>query len=447
MILKTIRGAVRWARNRLLRCLTRIWLPGFKRIYCADPNIAFMGLDMRGVQWTALLRGIQVIWFDRKERELRAVDCEQSGATEVVSAVTEDSELLRLIEYSVAVDAEVQFSEMDAAISAGRGNSEQYLARAEHSLQAIRRDLKRFRPHMILLAQGFGIEAIAARRCAVQSGLSLLAFENTALKDRMVWEPISGVTVNRNIARSMYWRFMDTIPAQAIKDFCDEIIASTKQNKQEEHASPDAVWQSDSCRPVVLYLGQVYTDSSLLYGCYRGLAPEQVVQSLYDWCDANGAQLVLKLHPKEANGVAPVTHRSYNKLTMRKLEGVFAGSDALSQPWVTIDSENQWDTYRLIETADLVVTINSQAGLEAAIRGKNVVTSGRCFYAGLDFTTDVTSADEMAEALSKSISSGYSAERHALAQKFFYVFFKKYCIEKQNRPLVELFRIVMAFRF
>lgn len=447
MILETIKGAARWARNRLLRCLTRIWLPGFKRVYCADPNIGFLGLDMRGLQMSALLNGVQVIWFDRKEREQRAVSDLGSCVAENGGAVADSAELLRLIEYSVAVDSEVQLNELDQVISEGEGSCASYAAHAKHSLQIIRRDLQRFRPHLILLAQGHGVEAVAARRCAVESGLSLLAFENTALKDRIVWEPISGVTVNRNIARSMFWRYMDAVSPQVIKDFCDKIIASTKQNKQEEHASPEAEWTPDSSRPVVLYLGQVYTDSSLLYGCYPDLAPEQVVKSLYDWCEANGAQLVLKLHPKEANGVAPVTHRPYNKLTMRKLQGAFEGRDSLDQPWVTIDSENQWDTYRLIEAADAVVTINSQAGLEAAIRGKNVVTSGRCFYAGLDFTTDVTSADEMAEAVSKSIKSGYSAERHALAQKFFYVFFEKYCIEKQSRRLIELFRKVMAFRF
>ena len=442
MLSEIIKVPVRRARNHLLRCLTRIWLPGFRRVYCADPNIAFLGLDMRTLQMSALLRGIQVIWFDRKEREQRAACVEDASA-----AVTDSPELLRLIEYSVAVDSEVQLSELGQVIAEGKGHCADYATRAKHSLQVIQRDLKRFRPHLILLAQGHGVEAVAARRCAVESKASMLAFENTALKDRIVWEPISGVTVNRNIARSMFWRYMDVIPLQAIKNFCDGIIASTKQNKQEEHASPEAEWKPDSSRPVVLYLGQVYTDSSLLYGCYPGLAPEQVVKSLYDWCEDNGAQLVLKLHPKEANGKAPVTHRPYNKLTMRKLQGAFEGSHSLDQPWVTIDSENQWDTYRLIEAADVVVTINSQAGLEAAIRGKNVVTSGRCFYAGLDFTTDVTSADGIAEAVSKSIKSGYSAERHALAQKFFYVFFEKYCIEKQNQRLVELFRKVMAFRF
>jgi len=443
MIPETIKRHIRLLRNRLLKCLTRIWLPGFRRVYCADPNIAFLGLDVQGLQMAALLRGIQVIWFDRKERKQRAICDEESLAGE---SITENAELHRLIEYSVAVDAEVQLSELDQVIAAGRGNCEEYAAHAKQSLQLIRRDLRRFRPHMILLAQGHGVEAVVARRCAVEFGLSLLAFENTALKDRIVWEPISGVTVNRNIARSMFWRYMDAVSPPVIKDFCDGIIASTKQNKQEEHASPEAEWKPDSDRPVVLYLGQVYTDSSLLYGCYPDLAPEQVVQSLYNWCETNGAQLVLKLHPKEATGAAPVTLRPYNKLTMRKLQAMFEGSDALDQSWVTIDSENQWDTYRLIEAADVVVTINSQAGLEAAIRGKNVVTSGRCFYAGLDFTTDVTSSAGMADAVSKCIESGYSKERHALAQKFFYVFFEKYCIKKQNRQLIELFRKVMAFR-
>lgn len=441
-MLELLKNNARALKSCGLKWLTRIWLPGFKRVYCADPNVAFLGLNIQRLQLAALRNRVQLIWFDRDERDDR-----YAKLPALTGEDAEHPKWRRFIEYSVAVDAECQLSEVEQAIREGLGNAEGYAAHASKSLELFQKDLRRFRPHLILLAQGYGIEAVVARRCAVEAGLPVLAFENTALKDRVLWEPISGVTVNRNIARNLYWRYMDWITSDEANAFCEQIIAITKQIKQEEHSSPETEWRPDSTRPVVLYLGQVYTDSSLLYGCHSGLSPEQVVRSLYDWCAANGAQLVLKLHPKEANGIAPVTHRAYDKLTMRKLEAAFEGSDALQQPWVTIDSENQWDTYRLIETADVVVTINSQAGLEAAIRGKNVITSGRCFYVGLDFTIDVASPEVMEVALNRAMQQGESPERTELARKFFYVFFNKYCIKKQQRSLVQLFRRVMDCRF
>lgn len=425
-----------------IRWLTRIRLPGFRRVYCADPNIAFLGLNMQSLQLAALKQRVQLIWFDRHEQaahfgRLPVMTCEDA----------ENPELRRFIEYSVAVDAECQLGEVAQAIHDGRGNAKKYAAHASKAQDLFQADLHRYRPHLILLAQGYGVEAVVARRLAVEASLPVLAFENTALKDRVLWEPVSGVTVNRNLSRNLYWRYMDWVTPEEVDGFCNHIIASTKQNKQEEHSSPETAWKPNSDKPVVLYLGQVYTDSSLLYGGYSGLFPEQVVRLLYDWCASHEAQLVLKLHPKEANGIAPVTHRPYNKLTLRKIEEAFSGTDALDQDWVTIDSENQLDTYSLIEAADVVVTINSQAGLEAAIRGKNVITTGRCFYAGLDFTLDVASPEVMEIVLKKAMQNQESPERTARARKFFYVFFKKYCIAKEQFSLVRLFRRVATFNF
>ena len=438
----SLRGAGRLFVSQLLKLLTRVRFPGLKRVYCADPKIGFLNLNMRSLQVMALTRGIQLIWFDTAERKKR------QEQLEIKDASTADRPAqLRLMEYSVAVDAECQLAEVERVIKAGKGNCQQYTQRASVAAELIKKDVARIKPNLVLLAQGFGVDAVAARMCAVKSGLPLLAFENTALKNKVVWEPISGVTVNRNIARSLFLRYMDVVSEEEVQNFCETVVATTKQNKQDEHTSPDRQWVKATDRPVVLYLGQVYTDSSLLYGCYEGLFPEDVVRSLATWCKANDAELVLKLHPKEATGADPVTNRPYDKLTMRKLVQEFEGQDTLEQPWTSVDSENQWDTYSLIESANVVVTINSQAGLEAAIRGKNVITSGRCFYAGLDFTTDVVSTDAFASAIEDALECGYSEAKHHLAQKFFYIFFEKYCVTKTTTEIVKLIKRGISYRF
>jgi len=432
----------RYVISSLLKFLTRIWLPGFKRVYCADPRIGFLRLNINRLQLAALIRGVQLIWFDPAERQKREAKVELLGA-EAPSC----SDQLRFVEYSVAVTAECQLPDVRRILEAGDGNCKEYAERARIVMKLMQQDLARIKPSLILVVQGFGVYAVAARECAIKAELPLLALENTALKNKIIWEPISGVTVNRNIARSMFHRYTDFVVPKTAQAFCEDVVMRTKQNKQDEHASPDRQWVKASGRPVVLYLGQVYTDSSLLYGCYEGLYPEDVVRSLTDWCAANGADLVLKLHPKEATGADAVTNRPYDKLTMRKLNLEFDGEDVLSQPWVTIDSDNQLDTYGLIEAADVVVTINSQAGLEAAIRGKNVITSGRCFYGGLGFTSDVTSRDGFAAAIGAALECGYSEEKHHLAQKFFYIFFEKYCVNQTTNAVVSLIRRATFYRF
>ena len=432
---------------QLFKFLTRIWLPGFKRVYCADPKLEFLQVDVLRLQIRALMNGVQLICYNHREREEGLRRAEISLAAQSGSVAEPPSHMLRFIEYSVAVESEVRLHEVSQVIEADNGSHAAYAKRARAALRLVEKDIMRFKPHLLLLVQGHGVDAITARCCAVTEGIPMLALENTAMKDKVVWEPISGVTVNRNIARSVYLRYMDFVSNEEANEFCKAVVATTKQNKQDEHASPDRKWMKATDRPVVLYLGQVYTDSSLLYGCYDGLYPEDVVRALAVYCEANDAELVLKLHPKEVSGVDPVAYRSYDKLTMRKLLQEFEGDDTLAQPWVSVDSENQWDTYNLIESADVVVTINSQAGLEAAVRGKNVITSGRCFYSGLDFTTDVTSKDAFHWAIENALQTGYSKTKHRLAQKFFYIFFERYCVTRTTTEIVKLIKRATSYRF
>jgi len=434
-----IRSAGRAVFFGLVRGLTRLPLPGFKRIYCADPNLAFLTLNLRDLQLRGLFRGLQIISENQKERAARRERLTtSSGETETLS---EKENLWQAITYSLAIDLEVQLDQLEEQTAANPERKRSYLNHAEKAAELLLRDLKRFRPHMIMTAQGYGIESMLARNEAAKRSIPLLALENTALKDRVLWEPISGVTVNRNIGQNLFWRY-DGVTSQTEADaFCESIIRTTKQNKQDEHRSPERQWQAaDACiGPTVLYLGQVYTDSSLLYGCYPDFGPESVVEALYDWCDGHGARLVLKLHPKEAKGIAPVTHQPYDKLTLRRLEAVFQEQRSLNRNWVTVDSENEWDTYGLIERADIVVTINSQAGLEAAIRGKRVVTCGRCFYAGMDFTDDVKNPKQLKQVLNDRAGHSAQPQESATARRFFFVFFNRYCLPlKQDAILTKV---------
>lgn len=376
--------------------------------------------------------------FDRLAK-LPSAEARDASKGFSMEEISDDS----IAEYTLAVHLESQFGELAEAERANPDLAQEIRETAKQTLYCQYEELQELKPDLIVLSQGFGIHATAARLLAARMNIPVLAFENTALKNKVVWDSISGVTVHRNMAANFHWRHMDALTDEEVSSYCASTIANTKKTKQEEHASPDRQWKGKAGRRMILYLGQVYTDSSLLYGARPGLGPEQVVTKLAEYCETNKVDLVLKLHPKEASEIGdPVTWRKYEKLTYRKLRELERFQEWNSSDWMHIDADNQWDTYGLIDAASVVVTINSQAGLEAAIRKKPVITCGRCFYANLDFTVDIHRPDDFNGALRFALDKPMNKDQHLAAEKFFYVFFEKYCIEKSTDALLRKIRLI-----
>ena len=112
-----------------------------------------------------------------------------------------------------------------------------------------------------------------------------------------------------------------------------------------------------------------------------------------------------------------------------------------------IDHDNQLDTYQLIDQAAVAVTVNSQSGLEAAIRGIPVVVCGDANFGGLGFTFDAPQVEFLAVAMKLALESGTTRDlvpaalpRTDLAREFTYLFFEKYCRPKTTGGLLDLVR-------
>lgn len=164
----------------------------------------------------------------------------------------------------------------------------------------------------------------------------------------------------------------------------------------------------------------------------------KIVRSLVELSKVMGFDLVVKLHPKEAAGSAPMTNEPYDQLTWRKLMDDPIVSAALEAGGgLSVDGANEFDTYSMINRADAVVTLNSQAGLEAACEATPTVTCGAAFYTGLGFTLEAHDHDALQRQLARALQLG-AAERHELAaaaRRFTYVYFQHYCIERDPEEL------------
>jgi len=163
--------------------------------------------------------------------------------------------------------------------------------------------------------------AYVCRRFAICFDIPFLALENTSDETRLLWENVSGVSVNRTLARNYFWRMQDICSEEQVMGYCRDKIRNIRSNKLEEHVSGEALLGARN-RPFLLYLGQVYTDTSLLFSSLRELTPEVVVQALSKQADELGMDLVVKLHPKEDGSNSSMAKVPYDRLSYRKLLSV-----------------------------------------------------------------------------------------------------------------------------
>jgi len=186
----------------------------------------------------------------------------------------------------------------------------------------------------------------------------------------------------------------------------------------------------------VLFLGQVYTDSSTLFGINDFSCPVAIIDQLVNYCLINDYHLIIKLHPKEA-AYCDILVRPYDNLTFQKISEYEDLFEKISSGNFLLDTE-QYDTYSLIDAADVCVTVNSQAGLEALIKGKNVIACGNSFYTGLGFTFDAYSNEELLYFLDKVLNKMYSVVVWKEINSFFYIISEKYFIDKNSNSIASL---------
>lgn len=123
-------------------------------------------------------------------------------------------------------------------------------------------------------------------------------------------------------------------------------------------------WPSGG-REVVLVVGQVEDDASILHGCEDVASNHSLLEAARR--DHPDAVLVYKPHPEVEAG---------------NRKGLLGG-DGLADL-----VEHDAAIASCIDASDTVVTMTSQAGFEALLRGKRVEVHGRPFYAGWGLTRD-----------------------------------------------------------
>eukprot|EP00192_Tetraselmis_astigmatica_P003606 CAMPEP_0117667544 /NCGR_PEP_ID=MMETSP0804-20121206/11031_1 /TAXON_ID=1074897 /ORGANISM="Tetraselmis astigmatica, Strain CCMP880" /LENGTH=548 /DNA_ID=CAMNT_0005475293 /DNA_START=274 /DNA_END=1921 /DNA_ORIENTATION=- len=322
----------------------------------------------------------------------------------------------------------------------------QYATFIEWSLK----QLDEFKPTVVVVAQGHYHFAAGFRVAAILQGLHLVALETPINNRRLVWSTISGISVDRGVERNLYWRYSEFVRAEIAQAEVRKYLERVKQSKMLVHASPentDALDEWLATKPrgqkILAYVGQVYTDTAVVLNIASGFTSQaDIIWTVAQWCVDKNQPFIVKFHPRETppKDLLPIYGPRLNHLTLRRLrekydwDGLLANNSDL----ILADNFNSIDTYAILDAVDAVVTINSGSGLEALLKGKEVVLAGHAYYGGMGFTHHVSDPANMRSTLSEVMG------RHPTklnigdsVAKFFFVFNRWATIPKKADAVVE----------
>ena len=216
-------------------------------------------------------------------------------------------------------------------------------------------------------------------------------------------------------------------------------VENIKAYKQAEHKSPNREMSFSIRDKTILYIGQVYSDASTLFGINDFHSPVSIIEDLVNYSRKKGYTLMIKLHPKEIDGLN-ICQARYNSLTHRKIQtNVSLYTHIQESKNIIYDYENSFDTYSMIRSADICVTINSQAGLESLLLGKRVITCGNASYDCLSPVYPAKNSGILTILLDYLLKNDSEDIDMDEINAFFYIFCEKYCIRKDEKSFVKLF--------
>jgi hypothetical protein len=88
-----------------------------------------------------------------------------------------------------------------------------------------------------------------------------------------------------------------------------------------------------------------------------------------------------------------------------------------------VDPEEPFDSYALIDAADIVAVYTSTIGLEAAAAGKPVCVAGKAHYGDHGFTTDVASPEHYRSLFEDLAWTAPDEHRYEVARRYAYLYF------------------------
>lgn len=291
-----------------------------------------------------------------------------------------------------------------------------------------------FRPTTIVYIQGFFPEAVLCRILAVRLGIAHFALDMPFVKDKLIVESVTGIAVNRTSAKVGFYSRECNMAAENCAAYKEKFLSELSRKKQKHHIpGPNQDVASLGVKfPYMLFLGQVLIDSSILCNDQSYPDAAELVEKLHAIAISKGMKLVVKCHPQENKGLSAFYH-VLDRPLHKKIRHLEFSND------IIIDSNNSLDTFALIKNAKVTVTMNSQAGFEAALMGIPSVICGEAFFSGLGFTYDVPRKEYLEAAIEAALTHGTDGLNIERRDKFLRYYVEEFLVDKNYSALESKF--------
>ncbi len=400
----------------------------------------WFGLDTTKIVAAGLERGVLVALFDDKFEPAPSLPWEIDGVN-FRSVCHRGINLWQACRYEISLS----LCKMPHAVEPDAPNDLRAIAGlyayAMSAIDAAYRAMEFYQPEAVIVAQGYNVVSATLREIALRLGCRVIALENTFHRERLLWDDVSGIAVNQNLARNYFWRYCDQVNAAEANASVEAFLHRLATLKSLEHASPVNGGLLHPCQdlPTITYLAQVGLDSSVMFGLTGFGSQAEVIMALMRYAATRNVRLLIKLHPKESRPKAEIgaLPPHFTAHSLETFPGYALLVDQLGERLV-VDRDNVYNTYDWIKASEMCVTINSQAGLEAALLGKEVVLCGDAFYGALGFTHDAADAASLAFSLDRVLKEGVRRNDGLRCRKFFHIFTELYCIPKQEESVIAL---------
>lgn len=291
-----------------------------------------------------------------------------------------------------------------------------FLRSARRIARAVDKVLDEVQPDHVLMFNGFFLfEAILWARCR-QRGIDVVTYERAFRKETLV--------VHREVPAGLY-DFSDSWP-QSNRPLTDAetVELDTYLDDRRKGTAFDQRWIWED-RAIERPEGRLAVMFTNLTWDTAVIERDDAFPSIEAWVDSTidyfvrrpDDHLVIRIHPAETSLPSQRTRDSLFDYINRahpdlpKNITVIAPGDAVT-------------SYQLMDQCDLGLVYTSTTGLELALNGKPVITSGETHYRRKGFTEDVSSPDDYWDALDRALAEpGSLPQDREMARRYTHFFF------------------------
>lgn len=279
---------------------------------------------------------------------------------------------------------------------------QRFLADAARYVDAAEAILERVRPtHCIVFNGSYYLERVFVETCR-RSGVATIAIESSTFRN-LKYLSQTGAAGNR-----IDWAVLgyDYVTCRVLEREEQTALRTFIKNRFEGEghfiAQPKRLGNIrerlsiNSSTKVVLFLGQVPHDSVMTLDSTEQYDLPGAVHELIGLFarEFRDHVLIMRLHP------------GGNVTSLRSDHFAEEIAQSVLPPNVRLIRETMYNTYELMEIADIGITFSSQAGLEFLSLHKPLLTLGRAYYAGKGFTFDIAAPKGLGPVLHRVIAEG-----------------------------------------